>query len=131
MEWMITHDLLYKFIKFGSVGCSGLFVDFGVTWGCKEKLRISRYVANSIGFIVAASSNYYLNRVWTFGSLDQQVLLQYTAFFFISLVGLALNNLIIYLLHSRWPINFYVAKLAAVGLVLVWNFFANYFYTFN
>lgn len=39
----------------------------------KEKLRLNKYVANSLGFISAASTNYVLNRLWTFHSRDPQV----------------------------------------------------------
>lgn len=48
-------------------------VDFGITFLGKEKLRLNKYVANSLGFISAASTNYVLNRLWTFHSRDPQV----------------------------------------------------------
>ena len=36
----------------------------------------------------------------------------------------------IYLLHHRFRMNFYLAKLFATGVVTFWNFFMNYFFTF-
>ena len=48
----------------------------------------------------------------------------------IAAVGLVINNLTIYLLHERWKLNFYLAKLFAIGVVTFWNFFMNYFFTF-
>jgi putative flippase GtrA len=65
---IIDKILIAKFIKFCIVGFSGVFVDFGITWLAKERLRANKYLANSIGFICAASSNYLLNRNWTFKS---------------------------------------------------------------
>ncbi len=50
--------LLSKFIKFGLVGLSGMVIDFFFTWLCKEKLRWNKFISNSIGFILAATSNY-------------------------------------------------------------------------
>jgi putative flippase GtrA len=127
----MNNDLFWKFLKFGVVGFSGVFVDFGVTWLCREKLRLNQYVANSIGFLCAVVSNYTLNRVWTFQSQDPAVATQFSKFLLASLVGLALNNGIIYLLNERLRLNFYVAKLIATAVVTVWNFWANYTFTFT
>lgn len=130
MSEFLTKSFLWKFIKFGLVGFSGLFVDFGITYLCKEKLRIQKYIANSIGFTSAATTNYVLNRVWTFQSKDPNIALEYSEFIIISLVGLGLNNFILWLIVSRTKMNFYIAKLFAIAVVTVWNFLANYFITF-
>ena len=124
-------ELVFKFIKFGFVGLLGMGVDFSVTWFCKEKLRWNKFVANSFGFIVAASSNYIFNRVWTFQSENPQIAGEYASFILISVIGLALNNGIIYLLNEKFKINFYVAKVGAIAVVTIWNFSANYIFTFR
>ena len=130
MSEYLSRAFLLKFIKFAAVGFTGLFIDFGTTYVCKEWLRIQKYVANSIGFTAAATSNYFLNRVWTFKSHAPDIPLEYTEFFLISLIGLGLNNFIIWVIHGRFKFNFYLAKLFAIGAVTVWNFLANYFITF-
>ena len=130
MSEYFSWSFLVKFIKFGIVGFSGVFVDFGTTYVCKEWLKIQKYVANSIGFTVAASSNYLLNRVWTFKSQNPDVAKEYMEFFIISLVGLGLVNLIVWLIHGRLKLNFYLSKLVAIGVVTIWNFLANYYITF-
>jgi putative flippase GtrA len=119
-----------KFIKFACVGFSGLLIDFALTWLFKEKFHLQKYLSNSIGFTAAASSNYLLNRIWTFESHSPEVLAQYIKFLVISLVGLGLNNLFIYILNDLRGINFYLSKLIAIGCVLLWNFTANYTITF-
>jgi len=123
-------ELIFKFIKFSLVGFSGLFIDFGLTYLLKERVRMNRFVANSLGFIAAVVSNYILNKIWTFSNNDPEVLVQFAKFFTISLGGLAINNLIIYLLEKR-KMNFYVAKLIAIVVVVVWNFVMNYKYSFS
>jgi putative flippase GtrA len=124
-------DFLYKFIKYGIVGFTGVIVDFSVTWLLKETFRANKYVANSIGFTVAATSNYFLNRIWTFASTSDNVAREYSLFLGISLIGLLLNNLLIYILNDKFKLNFYLSKLFAIGVVTVWNFIANYFITFS
>jgi putative flippase GtrA len=130
MTEYLSRTFLVKFIKFGIVGFSGVFIDFGTTYICKEWLKMQKYLANSIGFTLAASSNYILNRTWTFRSQDPDIATEYTEFIVISLVGLGIANLIVYVIHGRFKQNFYLSKLFAIGVVTIWNFFANYYITF-
>lgn len=127
---MIDKTLILKFFKFSVVGFSGTAVDFGVTWLCKEKLGLNKYLSNSLGFILAATNNYIWNRVWTFQSTNSNISAEYGKFFLVSLAGLGINNLIIYLLHGKLNLNFYLSKVFAIGVVMFWNFTMNYFFTF-
>jgi putative flippase GtrA len=128
---MTDKIFLLKFLKFCIVGFSGMAIDFGSTWVFKESLKINKYIANSIGFIFATSWNFAFNRFWTFQSLYPQVAMQYLTFLSISVVGLGLNNLVVFTLHGKLQLNFYLAKLAAVVIVTSWNFLMNYFITFR
>ena len=123
--------MFLQFIKFCVVGGTGVVVDFGITFLFKEKLKLNKYIANSLGFMAAASPNYLLNRWWTFRSHAPEVAQQYVQFVGISAIGLILNNIIIYLLNDKARLNFYLSKLIAIGLVTLWNFFMNYYFTFT
>ena len=107
--------MIEQFIKFCVVGGSGVFVDFGVTYLCKEFLRLNKYVANSLGFLCASTTNYILNRVWTFHNENPDIAGQYLRFLGIAAIGLVINNATIYLLHNRFRLNFYLAKLFATS----------------
>lgn len=122
---------IWQFVKFCLVGSLGLIIDFGSTYFLKEKLSLNKYLANSAGFTFAVISNYFLNKYWTFHDNSPEILFQAQKFVIVSLIGLAINNQIIYLLNQRGKFNFYVAKLIAILVVVLWNFFANYFYTFS
>ncbi len=128
---MIDKVLILKFLKFSVVGFSGTAVDFGVTWFCKEKLNLNKYVSNSLGFVLAATNNYIWNRIWTFQSVNDKITVEYGKFFLISLIGLGINNLIIFILHGKLKLNFYLSKVFAIGVVMFWNFLMNYFFTFD
>jgi len=121
--------VIIKFLKFILVGFSGLIIDFSITFLLKEKFRIHRYIASSCGFITAASSNYLLNRIWTFQSHNDRIVIEYGSFIFISVIGLGINNLFLFLFEKRF--RFYFAKLCAIMVTTIWNFTANYFFTFN
>jgi len=128
---LLSRELIIKFLKFGIVGFSGVFVDFGFTYAGKEWVRIQKYLANAIGFTIAASSNYFLNRWWTFHSNNPDIGMEYTRFLFISIIGLGINTLVIWLLVSRYNRNFYFSKLLAIAVVTLWNFILNLIYTFS
>ena len=123
--------IMLKLLKFCLVGFSGMIVDFAITYLCKEKLHWNKYLSNSLGFLLAATNNYIWNRLWTFQSSNSEITRQYSSFLIISLIGLGLNNLVIYLLHGRLRLNFYVAKVCAIGVVTLWNFSMNYLITFR
>lgn len=127
---MIDSALIWKFLKFCVVGFSGMVVDFGTTWLCKEKFGWNKYVSNSIGFILAASNNYLWNRLWTFQSTNTNIPVEYGKFLLVSAIGLGLNNLTVYILHGKLKLNFYLSKIIAVGIVTIWNFVMNYLFTF-
>lgn len=126
-------------IKFCVVGGSGVFVDFGITYLLKEKFSLHRYFANTAGFFSAATSNYVLNRVWTFNSTNPAIEREFTSFLLIAVIGLVINTVVLYFLSERakfrlMPQNarlrFYLYKLFATAVVTIWNFFMNYFFTF-
>ena len=128
---MIDRLFLLKFLKFCVVGFSGMVIDFSTTWLLKEKAKVNKYIANSIGFILAATSNYIWNRIWTFQSENSRIAVEYLSFILISVAGLGINNFVIYLLNDRLKINFYLSKLLAIGVVTVWNFLMNFIITFR
>lgn len=121
--------MIYKFIKFIVVGFSGLFVDFSVTILLKEKLKVHRYISSSAGFTIAVSTNYLLNRFWTFHSNNPRVLTEYGKFIGISLIGLIINNIFIYIFEKK--MRFYYAKFLAIVVTSIWNFTANYYLNFT
>src|SRR4051812_39789251 len=97
----LSSPLIMKIIRFGLVGCTGVIVDFGITFLLKEKLRTNKYLASSIGFCLAATNNYILNRIWTFNSVDPNVIVQYSKFFTVAIIGVLVSNGIVWLLNER------------------------------
>lgn len=120
-----------EFLKFGVVGVVGIFIDFFITWLCKEKLQLNKYVANSIGFSIAVINNFLLNRYWTFKFNNQTFTQQFLQFAIICIIGLIINNLLLYVLNRYIKLNFYLLKLFVIGIVFFWNFFMNKMFTFH
>ena len=130
LQSFFTEAFFLKFIKFSLVGFSGVFVDFGTTFLCKEILKIQKYVANTCGFALAATTNYFMNRLWTFHSTNPNIAMEFTRFISIALIGLCINLIIIWAMTGKFKVNFYISKLVATLLVTLWNFLINAYYTF-
>ena len=118
-------------LQYGIVGISGMVVDFSVTWIGKEKIRLNKYLANSIGFSLAVLNNFLLNRYWTFHASAQPFTPQLLRFLLVSVSALGINNLLLYLLVNKANRNFYVLKLVVIGLVFCYNYLFNLLFTFN
>lgn len=128
---MISEAIVYKLLKFMLIGIGGTSIDFGITYLLKEKVKLNKYLANSTGYVSAATSNYVFTRIWAFENANPDILTQYLIFVTISLIGLGLMNLFIWIFHEKFKMNFYVAKVVALSMVLVWAFSAHYTLTFS
>lgn len=128
--------IITKFIKFGVVGASGMVVHGGVLYLLRDVAGINQFIANTAGFVCAATTNYFLNRWWTFQSKDKQVGVEYLKFFLVSIVGLGINNGTLWLTGRLLPAwnddwRFYILWVIAVGVTTLWNFFGNMLFTFR
>ena len=128
---MISDPVLFLLLRFMIVGMGGTSLDFLITYLLKEKLSTNKYLANSIGFTIGATSNFIFNRIWAFENHSPNVVGQYLVFITISLVGLGILNLSVWLLHEKLHWNFYLSKVSALIVVLLWTFSAHYFITFS
>ncbi len=142
---MELRTLITRFIKFGVVGASGMVVDFGVLYLMRDVVGLPDLWANTISFTAAATSNYFLNRIWTFRSHERQVGVEYMKFLAVSIIGLGINNGVLLLSRLLWPESyngqlsllgvtvdtFYLFKLLAIAITTLWNFFGNMLFTFR
>jgi putative flippase GtrA len=125
-------SIIIKLIRFGAVGISGMIVDFGITCFLKDVIDANKYFSNCSGFCLAATSNYILNRIWTFNNTDSNVFAQFSKFFAISAMGLLLNTFTLWFLTDYgFQLNFYISKAIATLLVFFWNFLMNNAITFR
>ncbi len=125
------HPFFLKFLKFFTVGGFGFGLDMLVTWLLKEKMQLKKFTANTIGFVIGIIFRFFANKIWTFQDKNPEWLIQIVKFGVIALIGLGIVNGIIYLLDTKYKLlTFYKAKIAAMIVFMVWNFTANYFWTF-
>ena len=127
-----------RFSRFLAVGAVGTLLDFSLLTLLKLA-GLPTLLANSLSFTAGLVNNFTWNRLWTFGDALhtdwRKQLAQFTA---ISLIGLALNNLIVLSLEGIFGTmlgqpdwGYLPAKVIATGAVVFWNYFANRMWTFK
>jgi dolichol-phosphate mannosyltransferase len=120
-----------RFIRFGIVGFSGVFVDMGVFYVLRVLLELGLTRSAILSAEIAIVNNFFWNDIWTFGDISQQQkgfkkqVKRFLKFQIICLAGLILNVLIVNILYNIFGVNEFIAKLIAIALVMVWNFWFN------
>ena len=120
-----------KFLRFGIVGFSGVFVNMGVLYVLVDILGLGLTRSLIVAGELAIISNFLWNDLWTFGDISKrqpgkrQRLKRLLKFNTICLMGLILNVLLVNLLFNVFGINEYLANLIAIAAVTLWNFWIN------
>ena len=114
--------MILQIIKFGIVGVVATFVDVGVLVVLKELLHIDVLVSSAISFCVSVAVNYILSMTFVFKSKNQNKLREIVIFVLLSVGGLCLNQLILWVGVTFTPVYYLIVKLFALVIVPVYNF---------
>jgi putative flippase GtrA len=80
-----------QFMRFGAVGLAGLVVDTATVYGLRHALGL--YGAGLVAYVLAATGNWVLNRIWTFRGLGSgPAHRQWAMFMVTNLGGFVLNR---------------------------------------
>lgn len=142
-----------RFLRFAVVGGIGSVIDFGVMNLLNHGMGFSLVAAGTISFVAAVISNFTINRYWTYpDSRSKPVTRQLGMFFIVSVIGLLiripllafLEPIMEGLFEQIWPAwqirlpfggpTFWadnVVLAIAISIVMLWNFLANRYWTFN
>jgi putative flippase GtrA len=83
--------LAVQFARFGTVGLIGLVIDTATVYATRHALGL--YGAGLLAYVVTASVNWALNRVWTFRGMGSGSLVRQWAMFMVAnLGGFVLNR---------------------------------------
>ncbi len=133
----ITKTELVRFGKFLLVGFSGTLVDF-MLFFFLIFLGLSTLYANILSYSSGIINNFFWNHLWTFKTNNNKPFNTFAKFLLVSLVCMALNTggtVFLEMPFSKLRGNAnsaaMLAKLAATGLVIIWNYLMNRFWAFK
>lgn len=137
-----------RFLKFAVVGAVGSALDFGVMNILTHFINMRLVFAGTISFICAVINNFTGNRFWTYPeSRSRPLLHQLGMFFVVNAAGIAIRIPILHFVeppmasafesmtHLSHASSEILAKNAtlgfAIGVVMLWNYFVNRYWTYN
>jgi dolichol-phosphate mannosyltransferase len=126
---------LSKAARFYTVGASGLLLNYLVSIILSNGILSNFWYlqATVIGIIISITSNFFLNKIWTFEDRDfsfRNTVKQYSLFIGISAVGAAIQLTLLYL-FVEYGIHYSVSLISAVAIASVGNFLFNKRWTFH
>lgn len=120
------------FFKYAVVGVIGTAIDLLTVYILAERYHLMHPIAAAtIGFFLAVINNFLLNKSWTFKNRSKNYRKLWIKFFLVSVVGLALTWVFMFLFYEIYAIKPVPAKAITSLIVLFWNFFANKYWTFS
>jgi dolichol-phosphate mannosyltransferase len=133
---------LSKASRFYTVAASGLLINYlisfllagNVAYSVKSLSNLWYLQATLIGIIISITSNFFLNKIWTFEDRDFSVvktLRQYCSFAGISAVGATIQLLLLYLLVAEYGLQYRVSLILAIAVASISNFLLNKKWTFR
>lgn len=137
-----------RFLKFAVVGVIGAVIDFGVMNLLTQTADMPLVTAGTISFLCAISSNFIWNRFWTYpDSRSRPITRQLIMFFAVNIAGVAIRIPILQFVEppllnllgsmrlsgplSPGVLAKNLTLALAVGIVMLWNFFVNRYWTYN
>ena len=112
-----------KIIRFIVVGGIATIIDFVCLYIFKEFLNFNVILANTLSFTISVIYNYIASITWVFDvDKNKNRKIQFIAFIVFSILGLILNNLILYLLTNKLNIYYLISKIIATLFVMIFNF---------
>ena len=111
-------------LRYCVVGLVAFVIDYSATALLVRVLPL--LVANTLGFWIANIANFVLAHLWVFGRgyAMGKLFRAYVAVLAISIMGLILNDLIVWITVAQVEMSLLSGKITAAALVLLWNYFA-------
>ena len=125
---MLKKTLLYfwslrrEFAKYFMVGFSGVFLDLGTLILFKEKFHWTPVVAVIVNQALLMTYNFSLNKYWAFRNLEMPHK-QIVRYVILGVFNYAFAVGSMYALNSRLGVDYRLARLVTIAVMVSWNFF--------
>lgn len=120
-----------RFILYCIGGGTAFLIDFGFLYFFTEKVQLWYILSATLSFAISVVYNYFWQSFFTFKSEGQRGRREFVLFVSAQIIGLIINNTILYI-SVEWLVLYYlIAKGIAAVVVLFWNFWINKALIFN
>ncbi len=117
------HSKIFKqLFRFGIVGFTAFLIDAGLLYVLTDFLHIHYLISSVISFIVSLIYNYILSIFWVFDVKKKQTYKEVLLFTILSVIGLGINQLVMYVGVDFLNIYYMLCKIMATIIVMIYNF---------
>lgn len=114
---------ILQILRFGVVGGTAFLIDYGILFLLTEYAGLNYLLSACISFSVSVIYNYILSILWVFDAKkERNPQIQLLVFIILSVIGLGLNQLGMWILVDKAKIYYMLAKIIVTAIVLVYNF---------
>lgn len=118
-----TEKLFIQIFKFILVGGTAFIIDFIFLYLFKEIFHLSIIISNTLSFIISLIYNYIASVKWVFEvNKNKDKRKNMITFIVFSIIGLLLNDVIMWFSTNKLSIYYLFAKIIATVIVMIFNF---------
>ncbi len=115
--------LIAQLMKFGVVGVIAFIIDYGLMVILTELLHMNYLISATLSFTVSVIFNYLASMRYVFRHKEgMSRTREFIIFVVLSVIGLGINDLIMWLGTGIGGVSYLITKLVATFIVMVWNF---------
>lgn len=110
-------------LRFGVVGGTAFLIDYGFLYFFTDICGINYLISSALSFTISVIYNYILSVHWVFDVGEGHKKSQdFVVFVTLSVIGLGINQLMMWLLVDKALMWYMLAKIFATAVVMVYNF---------
>lgn len=118
-----TNHIFIQLFRYTFVGGIAFVFDFGLLYILTEQFNIYYLTSAAIAFLLGLTINYVLSILWVFENRAiNSRSVEFILFAMIGIVGLALNEFIMWFFTQIVSTHYLSSKLISAVLVYLWNF---------
>ena len=142
-ESLIKTIVSKRFAKFCTVGASGVVVNLSILALFSDFLKMNINMASALAILVSINTNFFINEAWTFKdrvSEKKGLFARWLRFHFVSAIGALVQWSLFIVFNFVWlwliddeDLGYYkyLSQLIGIGVATLWNFLANFHWTWK
>ena len=127
----IKRTFFSQFIFYMLFAGVAALIDTGLLFVLTEFLGIYYLVSSVVSYLCGMITNYSLNKVFNFKDKSPKIAQQFVLFAFVAIIGLILNQIILFILVENIHVWYIFAKIISLFVVVIWSFFGHKKITFS
>lgn len=125
MENILLVNTFIQLMKYGVVGGIAFVADYSLLYLLTEYCGLHHLLSAAISFVVGLIVNYVLSLRYVFKERSfKDKRMEFAAFAIIGIIGLLLNELILYVSADVCGLHYMIGKVVSTLIVFFWNFLA-------